>query len=65
MLELIKHHLNWNQLTSLETWLAQLPANLKDHDAYVKLGNVLATPTQQMTLGLFAELPMTCPEFDD
>ena len=61
MLELIKHHLNWNQLTFLETWLAQLPDDLKNQDAYFKLEIILATQRQQIeeeTLDLFAELPM-------
>ena len=62
MLELIKHHLNWDQLASLETWLSQLPDTFKHQDAHVKLENVLAMPRQQMVLGLFAELPMNYPE---
>ena len=62
MLELIKHCLNLDQLTPLETWLSQLPDNFKHQDANVKLGSVLATQRQHMTLGLFAELPMSYPE---
>ena len=61
MLERIKHHLDWNQLTFLETWLAQLPDDLKDQDAYFKLEIILVTQRQQIeeeTLDLFAELPM-------
>ena len=62
MLEHIKSHLSWDQLASLETWLAQLPDNLKNQDAHVKLENVLAMTRQQMIFGLFAELPMNYPE---
>ena len=62
MLEVIKHNLKLDQLTALETWLSQLPDNFKNQDAHVKLGSVLATQRQRMTLGLFAELPMSYPE---
>ena len=48
MLELTKHTLNQDQLTSLETWLVGLPENLENHDAHVKLENILATAKQQI-----------------
>ena len=65
MLELIKYSLTWCQLNSLDAWLAQLPANLENQEAQVKLENVLATRKQEIideTLRCFAELPMTYPE---
>ena len=66
MLELIEHSLNQDQLTSLETWLTQLPEILENQDAYVKMENILATRKQQIadeTLGFFAELPMRYPDW--
>ena len=66
MLEHIQHSLHWDQLTSLETWLAQLPYVFERQDVYVKLENVIATQKQQIadaTLGFFAELPMTYTEW--
>ena len=66
MLELIKHIVTSDQVTSLETWLVQLPEILKNQDAHIKLGNVLATRKQEIvdeTLRFFAELPMEDPDW--
>ena len=68
MLELIKHSMTSDQLASLETWLAQLPAILENPNAHVALGNVLATRKQEIvdeTLRIFAELPIADPEWSD
>ena len=62
LLELIIDSLNWDQLASLETWLAQFPDKFNTQDAHVKLGNVLVMQRQKMTLELFEELPMTYSE---
>ena len=65
MLELTQNSLNWHQLTSIETWLAQLPEILANQDAHVNLENILATRKQQLvdeTCGFLAELPMRYPE---
>ena len=48
MLDLTQHTLNRDQLTSLETWLVGLPETLENHDAHVKLENILATAKQQI-----------------
>ena len=61
MLELTQHTLNQVQLTSLKTWLVVLPETLENHDAHVKLENILATREQHLvdeTLTFFSELPM-------
>ena len=66
MLELSKHSVASDQVASLETWLAQLPEILGNQDAHVELGNVLVTRKQQIvdeTLRIFAELPMSDPEW--
>ena len=69
MLGLIKHSVTSDQLASLETWLAQLPEILENHNAHVEMGNVLATRKQEIvdeTLRIFVELPMADLEwFDD
>ena len=65
MLELIKDCLNWEQLTSLETWLAWLSDRLQIQEVHLKLDTILATRKQQIqdeTLGYFAELPMLYPD---
>ena len=61
MLDLAKHRVTSGHLTSLDTWLAQLPEILENQDAHVKLENVLSTAKQHIideTLRSFAELPM-------
>ena len=61
MLELTQHTLNQVQLTSLKTWLVALPETFENHDAHVKLENILATREQHLvdeTLTFFSELPM-------
>ena len=52
ILEPIKHTLNWDQLTSLRTWLAWLPDNLQNQDAqvHVKLEDYLATRMEQVVV---------------
>ena len=65
MLELFKYRLTLHQVDSFDIWLAQLPKNLENQDAHVKLDNILATRRQEIvneTLRCFAELPMTYPE---
>ena len=66
VLELVKHRLNWDQLTSLETWLAWLSDLLQTREVHLKLETILATRKQHIldeTLGYFAELPMIYPDW--
>ena len=61
MLQDTEYRMTCGQLNSLGTWLAQLPANLKNQDACVKLEDVLATRKQEIvveTVRCFKELPM-------
>ena len=61
MLELIEPHLTWDKLTSVESWLAQLPDILEVRDAHAQVGNFLSTRKQQFVdevLKFFTELPM-------
>jgi hypothetical protein len=59
LLKLVKSSLTWVSLTSLENWLAQLPASLENQEVHTKMKQTLATRKPQLTLELFAtELPM-------
>jgi hypothetical protein len=59
LLKLVKSSLTWVSLTSLENWLARLPASLENQDAHTKMRDILATRKPQLTLEFFAtELPM-------
>ena len=61
MLQDTEYRMTCGQLNSLGTWLAHLPANLKNQDACVKLEDVLATRKQEIvveTVRCFKELPM-------
>jgi len=56
-----KAGLTWDQVTSIEGWLAQLPEIIENQDARAQLENILANRRQELveeTIGLFAELPM-------
>ena len=60
LLKLVKSSLTWPTLTSIETWLAQLPEGLEDRAAHTKMRRILATRKPQLTLEFFEiELPMT------
>ena len=68
MLELNKAGLTWDQLTSIENWLAHLPEILENQDARVQLENILATRKQELveeTIGFFAQLPMADSGIDE
>jgi hypothetical protein len=59
ILKLVKSSLTWVSLTSLENWLARLPANLENQEAQTKMRHILATRKPQLTVEFFAtELPM-------
>jgi hypothetical protein len=68
VLELIKSSLTWGRLTSIDSWLARLPARLMDLDAQAQIETILATREQQLVeeaLGFFAELPMVDSGMDE
>ena len=69
LLGLTQHTLNQDQLTSFNMWLVGFPVTLENHDAHVKLGNILATREQQIktpkTLTLLSELPMASEGMND
>ena len=61
MLWLVKSSLTWARLTSLETWLANIPEMLENQDAHAQMEYILATRKQELaeeSLGFFTELPM-------
>ena len=61
LVELIRSSLTWASLTSLESWLTQLPKELENQVARAQMEDILATRKQQLVeenLGFFAELPM-------
>ena len=69
ILELIKHHLNWDQLTSLEirlAWLSNRLRAIQTRGVHLELETILATRKQQIsddTLGYLAELPKIYPDW--
>ena len=71
LLELIKHQLNWDQLTSLEirlAWLSNRLRAIQTRGVHLELETILATRKQQIsddTLGYLAELPKIYPELDE
>jgi len=68
MLELIKHCLDRESITSIESWLAQLPECLEDLVARAQIQKALATRMQQLmeeTVALYAELPMVDSGMDE
>jgi len=65
VMELIEAGLSWDQITSIENWLAHLPANLENQDAHAQLKKKLATKKQAENMGSFAELPMAHSQMDD
>ena len=68
MLEPTKAGLTWDQLTSIDSWLADLPEILENQDAHSQLENILATRKQELieeTMVFFAELPMVDSGMDE
>ena len=61
-LELIQANLTWASLTSLESWLAQLPGRLENQDARAQMEDILASRKPKIVeenLSFLAGLPMT------
>ena len=62
VVELIRTSLTWDQVISIEIWLAHLPAILENQDAHAQLENILTNRKQELgeeqIIGLRAELPM-------
>jgi len=69
VVELIRAGLTWDQVISIETWLAHLPAILENQDAHAQLETILANRKQELVeevvIGLFAELPMADSGMDE
>jgi len=68
MLELIKHRLAREPITSIESWLAQLPECLENLVARAQIQKALATRMQQLReeiVALYAELPMVDSGMDE
>ena len=61
MLQLIRSSLTWARITSLESWLADIPQRLDNQDAHTRMDYILASRKQELVeeaLGFFSELPM-------
>jgi len=68
VVELIRADLTWDQVTSIENWLAHLPAILENQEARAQLENILSNRKQEFvkeTIGLFVELPMADSRMDE
>jgi len=68
MVELAKAGLTWDQLTSIDSWLANLPEIFENQDARSQLDNILVTRKQELveeTMGFLAELPMADSRIDE
>jgi len=65
VVELIKASLTWDQVTSIENWLAHLPTILENQDARAYLEEFLGNRKQELTIESFAELPMADSEMDE
>jgi len=65
---LIKHCLARESITSIESWLAQLPDCLENLVAHAQIQTALATRMQQLReeiVALYAELPMVDSGMDE
>ena len=65
---LIKHCLAQESITSIESWLAQLPDCLENLVAHAQIQTALATRMQQLReeiVALYAELPMVDSGMDE
>jgi len=68
VVERTKAGLTWDQVASIENWLAHLPTLLENPGAHTQLEIFLATRKQELVgenIGVFAELPMADSKMDE